>query len=213
MSNATDPFIHPSRDYHSSESFWTSFLALSLVTQSRVSSPLRIPAFQCVMEGKHGCFEPDEHLVVSRPLQRSEVVVEGKVRPGFLPRVPAVPNELLDLRPDLVITADDSIIIIEVKTVGHDLGRYQKKCYDNLETFLAGHNYTVAMYCLLSAGHEKDRDFEILKKDPESPSRFRLLLWEKVVEYLDTQAPRLPLVDALGDICEYYRAGDGYMRW
>jgi hypothetical protein len=39
MSNAIDLFIQPSRDYRSSESFWTSFFALCLLTESWAALP------------------------------------------------------------------------------------------------------------------------------------------------------------------------------
>jgi hypothetical protein len=212
MSNATDLFIQPRRDYHSSESFWTSFFALCLVVESRTGSPLRIPSFNCVMEGKHGHFQPDGELVVPRALERSEVIVEGKVRPGVLPRVQTVPNALLDLRPDIMVKMEDSLVIVEVKTVGHELGSYQKECYEKLRDFFSGQGYRVDVYYLLSAGHEIVQDFTLLKHESSVSGRFRILLWEKVFEYLRCRAPRSALVDALGDISEFYQ-NDSYMRW
>ena len=213
MSNATDLFIQPSRAYHSSESFWTSFFALCLLGESRERLPLRIPAFNCVIDGKHGHFQPDGELVVPRAPDRTEVIVEGKVRPGLLPRVSNVPNELLELRPDIIVRMEDSRFIVEVKTVGHELGWYQTECYEKLRDFFSRQGYRVDMYYLLSAGHEKDRDFTLLKHDSSVPGRFRILLWEKVFEYLRSQAPRSPFVDALGEISEFYENDDGYMRW
>jgi hypothetical protein len=213
MSNATYLFIQPSRNYHCSESFWSSFFALCLLCESRVRPPLRIPAFNCVIEGKHGHFQPDGELVVPRALERSEVVVEGKVRSGFLPRVSTVPNELLDLRPDIMVRMEDSLIVVEVKTVGHELGWYQKECYEKLQDFASRQGYRVDMYYLLSAGHEKDRDFTLLKHDSIVPGRFRLLLWEMVFAYFASRAPRSPLIDSLGDIAEFYQNAAGYMRW
>src|SRR6266850_625225 len=207
MSNATDLFIQPSRDHRSSESFWTSFFALSLLTESRAGLPLRIPAFQCVIEGRHGRFQPDGELIVSRPLQRREVVVEGKIRAGFLPQISSVPNELLDLRPDLILSIDDSTIIVEVKTVGHKLGSYQKNCYEELAHFLRGHGYEVDLYYLMSAGHENDRDFDLLQYDSSAPSpSFKILLWEKVFQWLSGRSPQSALLESLGDIAEYYRS-------
>jgi hypothetical protein len=165
------------------------------------------------MEGKHGHFQPDGELVVPRTLERSEVIVEGKVRSGLLPRVSTVPNALLDLRPDIMVRTEDSLIIVEVKTVGHELSWYQKECYEKLRDFFSGQGYRVDVYYLLSAGHEKGRDFTLLKHDSSVPGRFRILLWEKVFEYLRSRTPRSSLVDALGEISEFYQNDAGYMQW
>ena len=77
---------------------------------------------------------------------------------------------------------DDALIIIEVKTVGHELRRYQKDCYEKLRDFFSVHGYRVEVYYLLSAGHESDRDFTLLKHNSGVPARFRILLWEKAFE-------------------------------
>lgn len=213
IGNATYLFREPDPYHRCSESFWTSLFALSVLTQSAAASPLRIPAFQCVFEGKHGHFEPDGHLIIPRALRRSEMVVEGKLRPGFLPKALTVPPGLLDLSPDIIINIDNAITLVEVKTVGHELGVYQKECYDNLTMFLKDLGYSVEMYYLLSAGHEKDRDFSILRKVPEPKQPFKLLLWEKVLQFLDCQVPRSSIIESLGDLSPYFANESGYMQW
>jgi len=212
MNNATYLFGQPSQHYHSGESFWTSFFALCLLTESRAALPLEMPAFQCVINGNHGHFQPDGELIVSRALQRRELVVEGKIRAGFLPRVTTVPNELLDLRPDIIVALDDSITVIEVKTIGHELASYQKKCYETLSKFLKDHGYTINLYYLMSAGG-KDRDFDLLRYVPSAPCQFKILLWEKVFQCLSARIPRSALLESLGDITKYYQDEEQYMRW
>ena len=179
MSNATYLFEQPSQRYHSSESFWTSFFALSLLTESRGVLPLEIPAFQCVFHGNHGHFAPDGELVVSRALHRRELVVEGKVRNGFLPRVTTVENELLDKSPDIIVELDATVIVIEVKTVGYELKPDRKDFYKTLAEFLRASGYNVELYYLMSAGG-KDNDFDLLQYNPDAPPIFKILLWEKV---------------------------------
>jgi hypothetical protein len=92
-------------------------------------------------------------------------------------------------------------------------GRFQADggC-EKLAHFLHGHGYEVSLDYLMSAGHEKDRHFELLRCNLSAgtPS-FKILLWEKVFEWLNGRSPRPVLLDSLGDIAQYYGHDAQYM--
>jgi hypothetical protein len=115
--------------------------------------------------------------------------------------------------PDIIIVDQDTIAIIEVKTVGHSLSQYQKACYEALKELLRKHGYSAEIYYLLSAGHEEDTDWQILRRQSESSEPSKILLWEKVLQYFDGITPAMPIMKCLGDVQPYYRNESEYMSW
>ena len=202
--NATWFFLTPRSEHHNSESFWSTLFALYLLAESRGNRDLALPAFRYVEADHRWAFQPAGTLAVPTGLEFTDVVVEGKIRPHFLPRVGPVPDELLDLRPDILFHHQDRVIVIEVKTVGHELGQYQRDCYLTLTKFLRSVGYTTELYFLISAGHEKRRDLGLLRWDPAGPDPFKILLWEQVFRQMCEAQPSSPLSVCLGNISAYY---------
>lgn len=211
MLNATNLFEIPNRTYRSSESFWTSFLAFAILTGSRSSLPIKLPVFECVFEGDGGYFLQCDDLIINEPVELKNIVVEGRIQPNFLPNIKSVPNELMNLKPDILLRIDNSVIIIEVKTIGHSLGEYQMTCYDKLREFVRWHGYSAKVYYLLSAGHEDERDWKLLQKQSEKTTSANIILWEKLFQYLGSIEPRLAIFESLGDIHSFYE--NDYLSW
>lgn len=211
--NATWLFIEPAQHYHHSESFWSSLFALHVLMASRSNRSLAIPAYQYREDRGSWKFEPDGFFHVPNGLDFREIVVEGKIRPGFLSRVQSdLPPDLLDLRPDILLHHSDRVAIVEVKTVGHELGHYQKQCYDKLAKYIQDRGYQAELYFLISAGHEVARNFKLLRTESLNTPSFKLLLWEAVLQQMCEEPPISPLAMSLGDISEYYRHKEHYMQ-
>lgn len=174
---------------------------------------MSIPAYQYRRDGREWCFDMDGALRIPTGLDFRQIVVKGKVRPGFLPglrRNP--PNELLDLRPDILIQSGQQAILIEVKTVGHELGRHQKESCERLATYLTENGYRASLFFLISAGHESRKDWDLLVSISPASFPFRLLLWEQVLKQVYQQQPESILALCLGDTTLYYAAEERYMK-
>lgn len=210
--NATYLFREPSEHHHHSESFWTSLFAISLLLGSQAPKGLHLPAFQYMRRDKQWWFEPSASLDIAEPLEWSQVVVEGKIRSDFVPNLKdVVPQNLWDLRPDILVRRDRHVTLIEVKTVGHHLGEYQKVCCEEIASYLERNGYTVDMFLLISAGHESRRDWNLLQTiSPEVP-RFRVLLWEKVLQILSQTDTTRELVQTIPNLADYITPEDRYM--
>jgi hypothetical protein len=211
--NATYLFREPSEHHHHSESFWTSFVAISLLLASRAPEGIRLPTFQYMRRAKEWSFEPCETLDITKPLEWFQVVVEGKIRAGILPNLKELPpQDLWDLKPDILIWQDQHVTLIEVKTVGHHLGEYQKVCCQNVASYLRRNGYTVDLLFLISAGHESRHDWDLLRTISLEAREFRLLLWEKVLQTLTRNQSTKALVELIPDLTQYITPEDGYMR-
>ncbi len=213
--NATYLFRTPSDGHHHSESFWTSLFAIALLLGSRAKDGFEVPAFhfkRCE-ETKEWLFEQDGSLAIMTPLEWSQVVVEGKLRPGFVPDLAEpLPQDLWDLRPDILIRIGRQITLIEVKTVGHHLGEYQKLCCERIASYLQRNGYSVDLFFLISAGHESRKDWELLLRLTSEAARFRLLLWEKILRVLDTLESTRALASTMPPLREYIEPEAPYMR-
>jgi hypothetical protein len=212
--NATYLFRGSLDHYHHSESFWTSMFAISLLLGSRATNGIHLPAFEYKRKENEGWFERNGSLEVVEPLEWSQLVVEGKVRTGFLPNLQeAPPQDLWDLKPDIVIRRDNRVTLIEVKTVGHRLGEYQKVCCENVAAYLRRNGYAVELFFLMSAGHESRRDWELLLSVSPEAHQFRLLLWEKVLQVLSQTESTARIMEAIPDLAQYIYPEEQYMRW
>lgn len=191
MSNATDLFIKPDRAYHNSESFWTSLFALYILGVSN-SGAERIPAYQHTNRGE---FRKDGFLKIPSGLKFEDVVVEGGIGDiSFFKKAGFNGNEILEdfwFKPDVVIRADSKkVIVIEIKTVGHHLGEHQKNNYVNFTKFLNERGCNAELYFLLSCGHEKNSDWELLTEKGEQ-LEYKILLWEDVLKGIDVHTIEL----------------------
>jgi hypothetical protein len=82
-----------------------------------------------------------------------------------------------------------------------------------LKEYVRGYGYNVEAYYLLSAGHEEDRDWESLRRQSATAEPAKILLWEKVLQYLGSLDPKLPIFESLGDVRAYYEDEIDYMSW
>lgn len=189
--NGTDLFVRPSREYHHSEHFWSSFFALYILESSR-SGEVILKAKKHTKENR---FCDDGELNITSKLKFDDLIVEGNIgdvtffkKVGF--NKTGFQEEYLSIKPDIVIRdttpTKEKVIIIEVKTVGHKIGRYQKILYEKLIAFLRENGCAAELYFLLSSGHENNRDWDLLTEG-EKPSLFKLLLWEDVFKKISEQ--------------------------
>jgi hypothetical protein len=210
--NATYLFRTPSDSYHHSESFWASLMAIALLVGSRSTGGIHVPAFVYHHVDKRWWFEQSGALHFTQPLEWRQVVVEGRIRRGFIAGLDEVPPQRLwDLRPDLVIQTEHHVGIIEVKTVGHELGRYQKECCENLAVYLNEKGYEADLFFLISAGHECRKDWSLLLNVSPPVQSFRLLLWERDLRLLTETEPLRALATAIPNIPDYFTPEDLYM--
>lgn len=212
MINATSLFEKPSRAHHNCESFWATYFALFILNMSKSDRTHRIPAYQYREEETKWSFDHSGYLEVPSGLDFENIVVEGMIRPGFVKGLEEpVPKDVQYLRPDILVRDIDPIIIIEVKTIGHDIGSYQKECYEKLSSFLRKHGFNVELFFLISAGHEFNSDFRILRGNQAKSNQFRILLWEQFFKYISEQCSNEFLTTCLGDVSKYYKDEERYM--
>lgn len=199
--NATCLFQLPSNDYHNSESFWSSLFALYILALSNSQKELIIPAYNYHHDDStgHWFFEQDGNFQIPPGLSFHNVIVEGKVNHHSFPGIDKIDNEYLNLQPDIIITRQREIYIIEIKTVGHRIGK-QKSLYERLVKFLNEREFHVELFFLLSIGHESKSDWRLLRNNEES--QFRILLWERILEDIVKNTDELGR--CLGDISKYY---------
>jgi len=101
--NATWLFKTPTDTYHSSESFWASLVGLYVLSVSSAGRPCRIPTYRYCEDTAGWWFEPDAPLVLSANLQFPDVVVGGRLTHETFPRLGALPHDLANLKPDIII--------------------------------------------------------------------------------------------------------------
>jgi hypothetical protein len=124
IGNATWLFIQPSRDHHNSESFWTTFFALYILGSCKNGEDVSIPTFNYIEKSGSWEFKPDKPLKIPANLDRTRIVVEGKIKNQIFGDIQI---NLQNISPNIIIHSNESnIIIIETKTVGSKLDIYQK---------------------------------------------------------------------------------------
>jgi len=210
MSNATYLFQEPNRNHHNSESFWTSFFALYLLHLSKQANTPEIPAYKCNLKDGKRRFETDGILNIPKGLDYRNVVVEGGIRDGFVPNLSSpIPQNLYNLKPDIIIQKNSEIIVIEVKTIGASIANQQKENYEQITEFLNQNGYKASLYFLISAGYEHSIDN--LSYNSSNIDTFKLLIWEQIFKHIFTYNPESLLAKYLGDITDYYIPEEDYM--
>lgn len=200
-SNMTYLFEQPRSKHHNSESFWTSLFALHILSLSQSQQDKYIPTYRFQVEGKEWKFTQHEtSFCVPPSLLFTDVVVEGGINETTFKGV-SIDNELYAIKPDIIVQKDKKISIIEVKTTGrHCIGAHQKSLYDKLIVLLGKNGYKADLFFLMSVGHEKNSDWELLQKNPAA----KILLWEKVLEEICNS--KNTLGQCLGDQSQYYKS-------
>ncbi len=67
------------------------------------------------------------------------------------------------------------------------------------------------MFFLISAGHESRRDWNLLQTISPEVHRFRVLLWEKVLQILSQTETTHELVQIIPNLADYITPEDRYM--
>lgn len=197
MGNATYLFEKPERNFHNSESFWSSLFAIYILITSNSKDPISIPIYKYRVVENKWRFEPSGELSIPPGLSYHNVVVEGKINESSFENMPNIPPELYDIRPDIIIKHNKMVHIVEIKTIGHKIGEYQKSNYEKLVNKLKENGYEANLYFLLSVGHEHESDWAMLAKDD-----IKILLWEDVLKLICNSTKELR--HCFGNITEYY---------
>ena len=219
--NATHLFELPKRQHRSSESFWSSLFALWILGESASGQSLKLPTFRFMRNGDDDWWfdpgdpgDPPRPLIIPAGLCFQDIVVEGKIMPGFLDGLTEdIPDDLFALSPDVLIYAEKRIIIVEVKTLGYHLGPDQIRNYRHLADYLTKNGFSTELYFLLSAGHEVESDWDLLEapRDQEGFT-FRILLWEQVLKKMREDSSASFARKCLGDVRKFYIHEDAYLR-
>lgn len=175
--NATHLFERPTRRYHSSESWWTSFFSLLLLYRSRNDPQWTLPTYTCrsgypvePVPFSPGRLSP-ENLIVEAPLSKNTFGIASW------------PVEFLQLKPDVCILHSDCcrVVFIEVKTIGASIARNHTR-YLQTRDHLRHLGWSADVYYLLSHGHECVGDWPLIEHD-----EVRVMLWEDVFQFaIDT---------------------------
>lgn len=206
MSNATYLFEKPQRSFHNSESFWTSLFALYLMEISRKSDNQNLPVFELSKGDTDSNFNRnDEDWTVPGGLCFKNIVVEGRLtKESFENLEKPFPNDLANLKPDIIVQSENkNVVIIEVKTIGHELTKYQKEIYIQIKDFLAENGYNVKLFFLISEGYEGN--LNVLEYQTPDTNQYKILLWEHIFKHIFTYNSKSLIAHYLGDIEEYYQ--------
>jgi len=210
--NATWLFKKPHDHNHNSESFWSSLFALQILEASRIGQGLQIPMFQYREDVDRWWFDQDGLLNIPRDLKFQQIVIEGYIRDNLLGKQTDANKDFYNLKPDISIQLEGEILIIEVKTVGHKIGRRQKSLYERLCQHLVSRGHRASLYFLISAGHEENSDLQLLKSSGTGPSTFKILLWEQFFKSVAEQLPNSLIARCLDNLSAYYIAENKYLQ-
>jgi len=208
--NATDLFLLPHVNFRNSESSWSRLFTFHILDASSRGTKLCIPTFVYREEGNRWYFEQQkEALQLPSKLDFKLIVVEGKLRTGFLPGISdPLPMKFNDLRLDITILGH-SLVVIETKTVGARITQKEQLYFDLCE-WLIERGINSKAYLLLSAGHQPDTDVHSLvgTEWKQVPS---LILWEQFFKAIEKQV-RNPLFSRLfPNLHQYYEPEEGYL--
>lgn len=169
--NATHLFELPGRQYHNSESWWTSFFAMLTLYRSQQDPQWSLSTF--VFKGgwptEQGRFTPGR-------LSVEQLIVEAGLSKNPF-RLASWPNEFLQLKPDVCVLRQDEreVIFVEVKTIGASIARNHLR-YLGMRNHLQEVGWSAKLYYLLSHGHECHGDFPLIEH-----SQVQVILWEDVL--------------------------------
>lgn len=196
---------------HSSESFWTSFLAMHLLLATR-NGEVRIQR-STVKKNKAGndydlILDNSDSLIL-KELKFKDIVVEGKVNDGLpywagLEERIKIPNIFDRLSPDLIIQGGSkenrTLHILEVKTIRSKLDNDQIETYGALKEFLREEFQIkrkvyrdVTLDFVISAGYPENgkprrETLERLSKE----DGFGVVSWETILDKI-AEDPHSPL--------------------
>lgn len=208
--NATDLFLLRHANFHNCESSWSSLFAYQILDASRRGVELRIPVFVYRETQDGWYFEQTEELLVPLKLEFSSVVIEGKLRTGCIPGMTdPLPMKFNDLRPDITLLFNNSLVFIETKTVGARITQ-KEQLYFDLCRFI-GSGIRAKAYILLSAGHQPDSDVTGLAGADwkEMPG---LILWEQFFKAVEQQVRDSMLSRFIPNLKQYYDDEEQYLR-
>lgn len=211
MSNATDLFIKPSREYHSSESSWSSLFAYQIIDACHRGVRLGIPTFVYREDEDLWYFEQqNEPLLLPPQLDFTSIIIEGKLCTGCVQGIPdPLPMEFNDLRPDITLLWDGCLTVIETKTVGARITQ-KDQLYFDLCSWFAKRGINAKAYLLLSAGHEPDSDVRSLAGAQwrQAP---KLILWEQFFKAVEKQVRDSLLSRLVPNLRQYYEPEADYL--
>lgn len=193
--NATHLFIQPWREYHHSESFWSAWAALFLMSLDKANVEKTLPIYRLDLDIE---FRRSEKLILgNRSLE--DIVVEGSLR-GRPFMASGWPNMYDLLKPDIVAWNGKGrrVWIIETKTIGESVVR-NVELYGRLRDYLRDLKpaWDARLIYLISQGHEHKGDWKILQ---EKDSKAEFLLWEDLFR----AAEGTPFASAVCDNLEEY---------
>lgn len=209
--NATDLFLLPHENFRNSESSWSSLFTFQILDASRRGAKLYVPTFVYREEGKRWYFEQQkEALQLPSQLEFTSIVVEGKLRTGFLPGISdPLPMKFNDLRPDITLLWGHCLAVIETKTVGARITQKEQLYFDLCE-WLIERGINSKAYLLLSAGHQPDSDVRGLV-GTEWKQAPRLILWEQFFKAIEKQVRNSLLSRLFPNLHQYYEREEGYL--
>jgi hypothetical protein len=177
--NATYLFEKPYREFHNSESWWSSFFSLFLLSETQSKAPRSIPVWRYAHPNRFwrsGTFETTN-------ITFSNIVVEGALC-GHPFSLSAWPPEYARIKIDLALIRDRLITLIETKTIGASIAR-NLLLYGHIANHLTSQGWQTSLYYLISYGHESrnDADWKLI-----SQQELPLFLWEDVFRLASSTA-------------------------
>jgi hypothetical protein len=208
--NATYLFEKPLRFFHNSETYWSSLFASQVLQASRSGVTLSIPTYTYNEIGANWQFSPSDSLVIPQGLDFTQVVVEGKIRTGFVSSIAApLPVQFNGLRPDLTMLWNKKVYFAETKTIGAKL-EDKDMLYLALANWLVTHGCQSEALLLISAGHENAREVRQLASSTWHGPK-RIILWEKFFEAVVQQVDHSLIRTLIPDIEQYYTPENRFM--
>jgi len=175
MKNLTYKFIEPLREYHSSESRWSTILQIALIWLSEFKNEPHVKIYNSI----NGELIDTKNIFEIYRWTNENSVVEGKLN-GYLFNNNKWANAFLNLSPD-VVRFDPKlkeVIFIEVKTVGASVKK-NIELYKELNNYMISCGWRSRLFYLMSHGHEIHSDWQLLQKVNAS-----ILIWEELLSLL-----------------------------
>ena len=175
--NATHLFEKPFRQFHNSESWWSTFFSLFALEESNAKDTRPLPVWRYLHHNRYWCSGAFD---VSG-LNFGNVVVEGSLCAQPF-RLPIWPPEYLALKVDIVMIRDRHTILVEAKTIGASIAK-NLLLYVGLTNHLRSKGWDADFYHLISYGHEIESDWKLI-----SDHGLEFFMWEDVLRLASTTA-------------------------
>lgn len=186
------------RDARKSESWWSCFFSLAVLSLAKVPDNHKIPLRRYVSKPKWEY--PVIRVIDCQKFSFGSVLVEQKLKPEDF-NIPKSewPNTFPE--PDVVLIDRDEkrVQIIENKTIGASL-RTQLKRYKDLEKYLRANAWRAEVVLLLSVGYEERHEWKYIDEQ-----KFSVILWEDVLRMID-QIPQLRSFFIGEELKQFYQA-------